>query len=202
MKIPTVELEKLKNIEFTTQDFFSDEEIETLENFIIATPNVKDFITPEDAFNLFCYMLEEFEEVALKPLAIKGLELIMAEDAEYSCYYAEGVLKERFELGEPAIAQDSYFALSYAKDVLGGRFELGEKAISQNSIKSYHYAFSLGKRFELGEEAIAKNAETALSYATRIIKGRFPLGEKEIRKSPRIKFLYDRMLRRVLVMGL
>lgn len=198
MKIPAVELEKLKNIELTTQDFFSDEEIETLENFIIATPNIKDFINPEEAFNLFCYMLEEFEEVALKPLAIKGLELIMAEDAEYSYYYAEDVLKGRFELGEPAIAQDYFFSMTYARDVICGDFPLGEKAISQDFASSYHYANALGKRFELGEKKIAESGQTSLAYATKVIKGRFPLGEKEIEKKPKVKEEYDRMLKRCL----
>lgn len=174
-----------------------------MESFIVQTPNIKDFLNPDKAFEILKRGLWEYSSKTQKLEIIKiRLEPIIAEYTSCAYLYAYEFIKGGFELGEPAISLDRDFSCAYACDVICKRFPLGEKAISQNSIKSYHYAFSLGKRFELGEEAIAKNAETALSYATRIIKGRFPLGEKEIRKSPRIKFLYDRMLRRVLVMGL
>ena len=52
----------------------------------------------------------------------------------WALWYAENVLKGKFEQGEILIAKDSYCSYNYVKYVLKGRFELGEKAISENAI--------------------------------------------------------------------
>jgi hypothetical protein len=104
------------------------------------------------------------------PKELKKREPAIAKDAEYSYYYANVVLKGRFELGEPEIAKDSGYSYYYARD-------------------------ALKRRFELGEPGIAKDAEYSYYYARDVIKGRFELGELEIRKSKHYRDMYNKTIK-------
>lgn len=114
----------------------------------------------------------------------KQLEKIISKDAEYSLYYAK-VLKNRFELGEPAIATNANYSYYYCIDVLKPLgiigFPLGEKEMAKDPAIALNYSrYVLEGRFKLGEETMAKDDYFAAFYATDAIKDRFELGEKAI----------------------
>lgn len=67
------------------------------------------------------------------------LEKIIISYSPNAFYYAEKILKRRFELGEKTISQDAFYSLHYAIDVLKARFKLGEKVISKNSYPFFCY---------------------------------------------------------------
>ena len=103
-----------------------------------------------------------------------------ARDAQY---YAREALKGRFEIGEPTIAKNWESALSYAVHVLKGRFELCEKNILKDERQALIYAII----FDIPdfitpklEKQIAKSDICSYLYATEILKGPFPLGERAI----------------------
>lgn len=148
-----------------------------MESFIVQTPNIKDFLNPDKAFEILKRGLWEYSSKTQKLEIIKiRLEPIIAEYTSCAYLYAYEFIKGGFELGEPAISLDRDFSCAYACDVIC-------------------------KRFPLGEKVIAENARTSFDYATRVIKGRFPLGEKAIRKNPDVKEDYDRMLRHLFLRG-
>jgi hypothetical protein len=64
---------------------------------------------------------------------LKKYESLIARDANYSCRYADQILKDRFELGEEAISKVAACSYTYAKYVLKKRFILGEEAIKLDS---------------------------------------------------------------------
>jgi len=105
----------------------------------------------------------------------------IAKYSSWSLIYAENVLGDRFELGEPTIAKEPRDAMLYARDIISGRFELGEPAIASDGHSAYLYAkWVLRGRFEAGEEAIALSADTSYHYAVDVLKKRFKLGERAI----------------------
>jgi len=73
------------------------------------------------------------------------LETTISQDTYYSYRYAIEVIKDRWELGEPAISKDAYYSYCYAKYIIKGRWELGEPAISQDAYSSYWYAIEVIK---------------------------------------------------------
>ena len=90
----------------------------------------------------------------------------ISKSATCSYYYANYVLKGRFELGEKAISKSAMCSYYYASDVLKGRFKLGEKEIATDPLWSYWYAKDVLKgRFEIGEKAIFDSNNTY--YAVR-----------------------------------
>jgi hypothetical protein len=56
-----------------------------------------------------------WEKYKDNPAELKKRENIIAKNAEYSCFYAENVLKAPFPKGEAAIAKDRYYADEYIK---------------------------------------------------------------------------------------
>ena len=93
-------------------------------------------------------------------------------------WYASGVIKARFPLGEALIAQDSRYAYYYAKDVIRDLWPLGEAAIAQNAGFAYHYALELIRdRWPLGEAAIAQDPYWASVYY-KLFKDQFTEREK------------------------
>ena len=67
----------------------------------------------------------------------------VAKDPERAYWYAVGILKGPFKLGEPTIAKDPMRAYLYAKKVLEGPFRLGEPAIAEDPRWSYWYALKV-----------------------------------------------------------
>ena len=65
---------------------------------------------------------------------------------------------------ENIIATNAEYSYWYAEKVLKGRFELGELAISKCFTASYWYARLLKCRFKLGEETILSNSYSRDSY--------------------------------------
>jgi len=118
------------------------------------------YITPKIAY---CIVEEQNQ-------TIPELEHIIAQDAQYSCWYAIHVLKERFPEGEAAIAQDAACSYSYAIIFLQGRFPEGEGVIATSTEYSYCYARNvLKERFLEGEPEIAQNAVYSSWYVQNII---------------------------------
>ena len=113
----------------------------------------------------------------------------------WTYWYAENVLKGRFELGESIIARDAQNSLYYAENVLKGRFALGEPAIATDAVYSYDYAnYVLKGRFEAGEEEIATSDSYSYLYAKNVLKGRFELAEAIIKKEKYLETLYKEFL--------
>ena len=62
-----------------------------------------------------------------------------------------------------------------------------------NPVTALNYALKVIKgRFPEGEKAIASDPRCALKYATRVLKGRFPEGEKAIASEPWLAQYYAR----------
>jgi len=139
---------------------------------------------PSFAFAYFIKLMKKKDPEIMKYVTI---------NSQLSYYYAENILRGRFELGEEAIAKDTVYSYYYAKNIIRGRFELGEKAIAKDAYYSYDYALSVlnRKRFELGEEAIAKDARYSCYYAMDILnENRFELGEETIAKNAHYSYYY------------
>jgi hypothetical protein len=64
-------------------------------------------------------------------------------DPQSAYCYALYVIKERFELGEPAIATSPQWAYAYAYDVIKEHFELGEPLIATAPYWAYWYALNV-----------------------------------------------------------
>ena len=115
-------------------------------------------------------------------------EKIIATDATASRFYAKDILKGPFPLGEKAIATSDMDSLYYAKSVLKSPFPKGEKAIIESEY-SNHYCFEYAKNvlkgpFPKGEKAIAEKSLSSNAYwYAALIKGRFKLGEENIKTS-------------------
>ncbi len=123
----------------------------------------------------------------------EALEQTISTSAEYSCLYAEHVIKGRFVLGEYVISKDAEYSCEYAKYAIHERFVLGEAAISEDAYISYFYARYIEERFELGEAAISQEARSSYFYARDVIDGRWELGEAAISQAaPRWSYLYAR----------
>ena len=60
-------------------------------------------------------------------------------NAEEARWYAQSVVKARFELVEPAIATNALESRTYAEYVLEGPFKLGEKAITTDPVELDEY---------------------------------------------------------------
>jgi hypothetical protein len=143
------------------------------------------------------------------PEQLKSREAVLAKDPEIACTYATKVLKGRFPAGEPAIATNPKTAYTYATKVLKGRFPEGEPAIAKDADeywyglpRAYFYAKEILNGSWSGaakdknvasdvarhaEAVIAKYAEAAYTYASEILKGRFPQGEPTIIKAAETK---------------
>jgi hypothetical protein len=81
------------------------------------------------------------------------------------CYYAENIIKGRWEEAEYIFAKYPYLSFCYANEVIKQRFSLGEKVISTDAELSVYYAqFVLKDRFILGEKQIAKNEKWLKQY--------------------------------------
>lgn len=99
---------------------------------------------------------------------------------------------------EDIVAQDSEYSYWYAHLVLNGRFEKGEESIARNPYWSYYYAVSvLRGRFEKGEKVIKVIPDLAVKYAIHIIQGRWREAEKLILASKfrdeYVKFVRSKM---------
>jgi hypothetical protein len=92
-------------------------------------------------------------------------EKVLAKDPFLAFEYAHCILRDPFELGEPAIAKSSAYSVQYAMHVLKDRFPKGEEAISKDAFWSETYATNiLKRRFKLGEPAIANDRRIAKRY--------------------------------------
>ena len=88
---------------------------------------------------------------------LKKREKYIAQEPEYSYYYARDVLKGPFSLGEATIATDAKYAYWYALYILEGPFPAGEEAISKDAYFARWYAHRILKvDFYLDDKLIAK----------------------------------------------
>lgn len=77
------------------------------------------------------------------PLGEPAIATSAEYSVDYAVEILDGVDgNERFELGEPAIAKDAYHALWYVKSVIKDRWEMGEPAIF-NSEHKHAYLYHL-----------------------------------------------------------
>lgn len=121
-----------------------------------------------------------------------------------ACNYAEDVIHGRWPEGEALIATDANSSVQYATEVLHGRFPAGEPAIVTNQDYRAEYVYLLRLhdpeglaefQLEYGDWAPDKVTEAgayytaaqslqsparAFTYADKVIKGRWPEGEKVI----------------------
>ena len=135
----------------------------------------------------------DFFNICDKRIFVDKLEPYALKSPINGVYYAQYILKGRFELGEAIISTNAECAYFYASYVLDRRFELGEPVIATNAEYSYMYAADLmPNRFELGEPVIATNAHYSYRYACDVLKGRFDLGEPTITTNTNYKKLYER----------
>lgn len=115
---------------------------------------------PQDAYHFLLSLVQDrnksyisINDVKIDKNVLKILERIIAQDPEYSVYYAEYVLLERWpqneigKIAEMAIASDPAWATIYAKDVLKGRWpkdeeiaKIAEEAISKSAHSVFYYA--------------------------------------------------------------
>jgi len=134
-----------------------------------------------------------------KPFAVG--ELVLATDPVFAYLYSYKVLKSRFHAAESIIATNPIIAFLYANNVIQGAFPEAEDTIKKNPellMKYLHlitnldiinpeflaaYATKIEKRVPLAEPIIALEAQPAYSYATNVLKDRFPLAEEVIAKS-------------------
>ena len=84
-----------------------------------------------------------WEKYKNNPAELQKREDAIAKSAKFACYYAQGVLKGPFPLGESAIAKNADYACNYAHFVLKHRFPEGEPAIT----KDKHWAEQYNKEF-------------------------------------------------------
>lgn len=82
-------------------------------------------VNPKHAYSYVCYIDEP----------IKNVEAYIANDCEYSYWYAASILKKPFPLGEPLISKSAYWSYWYAVNVIRNRFYLGEQAIYDSKYK-------------------------------------------------------------------
>ena len=135
-KKTTISFEDARNLGFCEhgiKDFCAQLGIDKSKTYNIL--ELQEKLTLTVMFSYFDEMLTLFGKSAFK-----RFETEISKDAEYSYYYAEDVLKGRFEIGEKAISKNASYSYLYAKYVLKGRFEMGEKAISKHAKYSYLYA--------------------------------------------------------------
>ena len=90
---------------------------------------------------------------------------------------------EELKKREREISKYAEYSYYYARGVLEGPFPLGEAAIAKRGVYAYYYArFVLKDPFPAGEAAIATNPGCALAYATTVLKADFYINGKLIAK--------------------
>ena len=149
-----------------------------------------------DKTSLWYVIYNNFLHLHLKhEYKIKHHEELIALCPQYAYAYAAYVLKNRFELGEPAIATNTESSFWYAYGVLKNPFPLGEKAIVTDPYFTLRYAAHVVHgSFPLGEPIIASNAESSYCYAKDVLKNRFELGEPAINTVPLISKKYNEFM--------
>ena len=124
-------------------------------------------------------------------------EPFIAKDAYWSLEYAR-FLKDRFPAGEETIlkSKDVGLMVNYAKEVIKGRWPEAEPFIAKSADWSLEYAHFLKDRFPAGEETILKsnNPFYIISYAKKVIGGRWPEAEPFIAKDDYWSLEYARSL--------
>lgn len=146
-------------------------------------------LTPVEAYMLVNVLatIDDLERCA-------DLEVIIAQDAEYSVKYAKQI-KQRFRLGEAAISRSAEQAYLYAEGVIKGIWPDGEKAIAKNPQYAFLYARDIERGpWPEGEEAIATDARLSYDYARYVLRGRFELGEEVIKTDKRINDYYNEII--------
>ncbi|MEM4460769.1 MAG: hypothetical protein QXY70_01365 [Nanopusillaceae archaeon] len=129
------------------------------------------------------YLIYEYARKVVEGKVDDELEDIIAQDPEYSFYYALNVLKGPFLKGEDVIAKDPQYSYLYAFDVIGGPWPKGEDAIAQDPCWSFHYALNVIKGpWPKGEDAITQSAYFSYQYAKEVLNDRFKKGEDVIIK--------------------
>lgn len=124
---------------------------------------------------------EAYKEAVSTGIRSRGLEKVIAMDAEYSRLYARHFLKGPFPAGEKSIMKEPFQAFLYCKDVIGQRWYDAEGTIMKNPHAAYRYALEIiGGRWEDAEKHIMKSATWAGAYAEGVLKGRFRKAEDAI----------------------
>ncbi|MEM3509400.1 MAG: hypothetical protein QXL51_00665 [Candidatus Aenigmatarchaeota archaeon] len=132
------------------------------------------------------YLIYEYARKIVEGKVDDELENIIAQDPEYSFYYALNVLKGPFLKGEDVIVKNPQYSYLYAFDVIGGPWPKGEDAITQSAYFSYQYAKEvLNDRFKKGEDVIIKD-RFHLDYYLDFLKSRGKL-EEFYRDHPELK---------------
>jgi hypothetical protein len=140
----------------------------------------------------------------LNPKIINRMEqkiLELKEDLYFNFYYySKNVLKTRWKEHEDKFLDPSIYMLNgkslkkyrieflidYIKSFKIKNLKLNPQIfdfIKTNYKLAYNYAYAIKERVPELEPAIAKSFTSAFNYATKILKDRFPLGEKKILKS-------------------
>lgn len=70
-----------------------------------------------------------------------ALDKIISKNYDCSYYYANEIIKGKFELGELAISRICHYSYCYAFYILKGRFRLGELAIVKSLNFNYLIAY-------------------------------------------------------------
>ena len=103
-------------------------------------------------------------------------EPVISQEPKTSYEYAV-ILKNRFEMGEPAIAKDAGLSCRYAKEVIGGRFLLGEPIIASVDRAADLYAEKIREWRLWGEfshETVMMSPVWMYHYAKDCCGGRLP----------------------------
>ena len=139
----------------------------------------------------------------LNPKIINRMEqkiLQLKEDLYFNFYYySKNVLKTRWEEYEDKFLDPSIYIVNgkfskyriellidYIKFFKIKNLQLDSQIfdfLKTNYKLAYNYAYAIKERVPELEPAIAKSFTSAFNYATKILKARFPLGEKKILKS-------------------
>jgi hypothetical protein len=129
--------------------------------------------SPENAYN--------HALLVIKDRWPEGEKLIL-QDPWVILPYAENIIKGRWPEGERAILEsgNDRVAKDYAVGVIKGPWPEAEKIIAKTACSSFYYARdALKKRWRPAEESIIREGDPrdVESYATQIIKGRWPEAE-------------------------
>ena len=115
---------------------------------------------------------------------LKNVLHIIKREPNLAFWYADVIIKGRWEEVEPTIMKAPEMAYNYALDIIKGRWKEAEPYIMTSPYYAYYYARYITKeRFPAAESIIMKNSIYAYYYARDIIEGRWIEAEPYIMES-------------------